>query len=119
MTKERDEITSVQLMFDHLLEELQEVKVFDCISRWDDVIPEDIWDKYFKSSGYTVAARELQIDKHRWFDVSTTVVSIFGRFLGIRGISKTYSDSMCPADCGVDFEFFEMKEKKVISYEPL
>jgi len=101
--------------FDELLAKLKEI---DSIQKncWEENIPENIWDTYF--ANYKEVAHGLNIDTHRWYEISTTVLEIFGRFLGIRHVSNLFSESMSYEDCFVEMEFFEMEEFNTISYRP-
>jgi len=58
----------------------------------------------------------LDIDKHRWYEITTSVYQIGDRFLGIRGISKCYSESSSPEDYCETSEAYEMKEIKKVTY---
>lgn len=101
--------------FNELLEKLNKEKVECTDCGWEENLPEDVWQEYFKE--YKVVKSGLDQDGHRWYCIGTTVIKIFGKYLGIRHVCKLYSESMSAEDCGVDCEFFEMKEKQTITYE--
>lgn len=61
----------------------------------------------------------LDIDKHRWYEITTDVYPIGDRFLGVRGISQMYSEDGDAEDCCDESEAFEMKEISTVTYEKL
>lgn len=102
--------------FDELLKELQAIsKVQNCID-WIESIPNDIYVKNFKDVDYLELDDGLHIDTHRWYELSTSVIEIHGRILGIHHVSNIFSESMMCSDCEHDIAFFEMEEMKTISY---
>ena len=104
--------------FNEMLTALKAIK--ESIYDWEEGLPEDIYNEYFASeNAYNVVAENLKIDKHRWYEVTTTVLAIEGGFLGIRGVTGLFSESMDYEDCGVNLEFFAMEEMKVVSYKPV
>jgi len=98
--------------FDVLLEKLQAIK---SQGWWEDVIPVDIWEEYFND--FVVVASGLDVATHRWYETSTTVIKILGRFIGINGVSNVFSENMGFEDCGVDINFFEMEEIASVTYK--
>ena len=46
-------------------------------------------------------ADNLEIDNHRWYEISTSVYKLEDGFVGIRGVSAIYSEYMDAEDCGV------------------
>lgn len=44
-------------------------------------------------------ARDLDIDRHRWYEISTSVYHFEDGFVGITGPSKVFSESMSFSDC--------------------
>lgn len=104
--------------FDELLEKLQGLNLIQTSICWEEIIPEDIWDEYFNED-YGEEAVGLDVDEHRHYETSISVVDVYGRLLGIRHISKVYSEQSCIEDCYHTVEFFEMKEVQTISYEQI
>jgi len=103
--------------FDELLKKLNKLRLLQT-SCWDDNIPANIWDEYFKKN-YKGVASEVDVDKHRWYEIATAVIEIFGRFLGIRHISNMYSEEMDFEGCYCYLEFFEMEEIEIKSYKKI
>jgi hypothetical protein len=99
--------------FDDMLKDLQNIK--EGIYDWEDGLPQFIYEKYF-DDGFKKVAQGLDVDKHRWYEITTTIIKIYDRFLGIRGVTGLFSESMDIADCGVSLEFFEMREIQTTSY---
>ena len=102
-------------IFDELLKKLNELRL-EQRSCWDETIPVVVWAKYFKKN-YKDVASEIDVDKHRWYEISTTVGKIFGRFLGIRHVSNVFSEQMGIEDCAHTLEFHEMEEVEIKSYK--
>lgn len=59
----------------------------------------------------------LNTDKHRWYEITTSVYRINNNFIGIEGASQCYSEEMSFTDCCVDAEAFEMEEVKTVTYK--
>lgn len=106
-------------MFDQMLKELQALNLPQEGSWDDDLYGTDLWGKYFENEGkynYNEVDSELNLDKHRWFEISTTVLQFGDRFLGINHISNVYSESSGVSDCGHEYSFFEMLPVTVTTY---
>lgn len=97
-----------------LVEYLNNLKILQT-SSWDENIPEEIWDNYFENS-ITVAS-ELDIDKHRWYELSTEVIKINDGFIGVRSITNMYSEQSSYIDMYYTLEFFEMEEIPSVTYK--
>ena len=102
--------------FEELLSKLKELDNVQTQSDWAEDIPEDIWNEYFEDNFETVA-NNIDIDTHRWYEVSTTVLQIFDRFLGVRHISNMFSESSDYEDCYVKLEFDEMEAVQTTTYK--
>lgn len=86
------------------------------ISDWEESIPEEIWFAEFDKK-HTVLAEGLEVNKHRWYETSTTAIQFEdGSIMGINSVTNIYSENMMFEDCGADLSFFPMSEVKVISY---
>ncbi|MFW6008311.1 MAG: hypothetical protein ACOCP8_03505, partial [archaeon] len=64
--------------FDELIEKLNEAKITQFMGDWEENIPDDIWDEYFKNN-FNEIKSGLNIDTHRWYETSITVIEIFDR----------------------------------------
>ena len=83
---------------------------------WEENIPEEIYIKFFKNKS-TEVCNNLDVDKHRWYETSTTVIAVNNGFLGINLVTDVFSENMDISDCGEGISFFEMQEVKVVSYK--
>jgi hypothetical protein len=104
--------------FEELLTKLNSLDIIQKSICWIEDLPEDLYDKEFDSS-YTELINEINIDKHRHYELSTDVILIKGRILGIRYVSNLYSEQSSCSDIYHTLEFFEMKEVQTISYATL
>ena len=102
--------------FDELLRSLKESNQSQLDSCWEENIPNELYEAHFMDN-YELVAEGLDVDTHRWFERSTVVVKIHGRFLGINLITNVFSDGASVDDVGGSVEYFEMEEVNVISYE--
>lgn len=84
-------------------------------SSWDECISEDIWDTYFDNKIETVET-DLNIDRHRWYELSTEVISIRDGYIGIRSVTNCYSESSSVGDMYHLLEFFEMEPEITTTY---
>lgn len=64
-----------------------------------------------------IVASGLYIDKHRWYEISTTVYKCDG-FVGVSGVSQLYSESMDYESCFCECVAEEFKPVQTISYVP-
>ena len=71
----------------------------------------------FYGASPQVIRDNMNIDKHRWYEISTTVYKIGEWFIGIRGASKLYSEDSSWEDICVTTIAFEMKEVLSVTYE--
>ena len=58
----------------------------------------------------------LKIDRHRWYEISTTVYKVEDGYVGVRGVTRLYSESMMFSDCDYLCEASEYEEVPTISY---
>lgn len=67
---------------------------------------------------YERIKKNLDIDRHRWYEISTSVFKLDDGFVGIRGVSHLYSESMVFSDTNVHSTAEEYEEVTVVSYRP-
>jgi len=84
-------------------------------SNWSEDIPEEIWNEQFEDNHHVVATG-LNVDKHRWYELSTEVISINGGLIGVRSVTDCFGEESSIEDMRHDLEFFEMKEVSSITY---
>lgn len=73
-----------------------------------------VWDAQ-DEIGFDIKAT-INPDKHRWYEVTTNVVKCDDGFVGIRGVTKMFSEVIVWSDCNYLCEAFEMVEKQTITY---
>jgi hypothetical protein len=101
--------------FNELLKTLTELKIHQIYGDWTECIPEQIWDEHFEAN-YDFVIGELDIDKHRHFETSVSVIEIYDKYMGIRSITNVYSEQSTASDCYEYLEFFEMKPVTITTY---
>jgi hypothetical protein len=99
-----------------LINKLNALKILQTEMDWAENIPEDIWKEYFEGKHIEVKTG-LSPDMHRWYETTISVISILGKFMGVRHISNLFSEQSSCDDCFVHLEFFEMKEVLKPTYE--
>lgn len=101
-----------------LLEKLESLEIIQKSIDWAENIPDEIWKDYFENN-YKMLKSDLEVDKHRWYETSISVIEIYDNLLGIKHISNLYSESSSCEDCDVVIEFFTMKEVVDVTYKRL
>ena len=61
-------------------------------------------------------SEDIEIDRHRWYEVSTTIYKVEDGYVGVRGVTHLYSESMTYSDCDCLCEASEYEEVQTISY---
>lgn len=74
----------------------------------EDIIPKDV----------QCVAKDLEVDKHRWYSTCVNVYACEDGYVGIRGVNDLYSDRMCYSDCNCYCEASEYKAVATITYKP-
>ena len=94
-----------------LIKELNEKQILQTHSINDQKELEFLDDWYEADSG-------LDIEKHRWYELSTSVFTNENKesYLGIRHISNQYSQRSSYDDHYHHYEFFEMIPEQTITY---
>jgi len=101
--------------FNELLEQLQQLEIVQTSMDWADNLSEQIWNDHFKGN-FKQLKSGLDVDTHRWYETSISVVEIYGKPLGIRHITNLFSEESSVEDVCFTIEFFEMEEIMVTSY---
>lgn len=63
-------------------------------------------------------ARDLNLDRLRWFEISTVVYKCEDGFVGVSGVSHTYSEMMDYRDCDCECTAKEFKPVQTTIYVP-
>ena len=96
---------------------IKELNDLEIIQEDDEIIeiPDDVCSKYFVNA--KVLKNGIDPDEHRWYETSVTVYDCNGFLLGIKTISKLYSEECSIKDCSHIITFHEMKEIKTVTYK--
>lgn len=62
-------------------------------------------------------ASDLNIDRHRWFEISTNVYECDDGFVGVEGVSEVYSEMMDYRDCDCPCTATEYEAVQTITYK--
>ena len=104
--------------FDELLKKLNELKLIQDNSSWEEVIPLDIWNEYSEGDKIKYVGT-LGID-YTFFDeiiYKTDVFEFENRFFGIKYVLAMYGETYFENfDNKTRIEFFEMEEFTTVSY---
>lgn len=66
-----------------------------------------------------MVASGLYVDKLRWFETSTSVYKCEDGFVGVNGVTQTYSEMMDYSDCLCECFAEEFEPKQTITYVPV
>ena len=77
---------------------------------------EDICDSFYKAKPQLLKSN-LDLEEHRWYEVSTSVYKLGNWFIGIRGASKLYFESSDWSDFMECTIAFEMEEVPSVTYK--
>jgi hypothetical protein len=76
---------------------------------------EDECELFSKAKPKEVASG-LYVDKHRWYEISTTVYMVGEWYLGVTGVTDLFSEQMGYDDCDVDTVAYEMEQSQSVTY---
>ena len=63
-----------------------------------------------------IVSESIDVDRHRWYEVSTTICKVEDGYVGVRGVTHLYSEGMTYSDCDYLCEASEYEEVQTISY---
>ena len=75
---------------------------------------DSLTDKQFKE--LKIVPESINADRHRWYEISTTVYKVEDGYVGVRGVTYLYSEGMTYKDCDYLCEASEYEEVQTISY---
>ena len=75
---------------------------------------DSLTDKQFKE--LKTVSEDIDVDRHRWYEISTTVYKVEDGYVGVRGVYQIYSEYMSDKDCDYLCEASEYEEVPTISY---
>ncbi len=61
-------------------------------------------------------ASDLNVDRHRWFELATNVYECEDGFVGVEGISEVFSEMMSNSDCDCPCTAAEYEAYTILSY---
>ena len=61
-------------------------------------------------------SEDIETDRHRWYEVSTTIYKVEDGYVGVRGVTHLYSEDMTYSDCAYLCKASEYEEVQTISY---
>ena len=100
-----------------LIENLNSLEIIQKYD-WIDSIPSDIYNEYFDWK-HTIVAEWIDIEEHRWYDISTTVININWELIWVKHISKLNSESSSFEDFYHKIKFVKMEEIQITSYKEI
>lgn len=65
-----------------------------------------------------LVAGDLEIERYKWFGVSTNVYEVEDGYIGITGVTEVYSTAMDSSDCDYPCVAYEYEPYTTISYKP-
>ena len=75
---------------------------------------DSLTDRQFKE--LKIVSENINIDRHRWYEVSTTIYKVEDGYVGVRGVTHLYSEDMTYSDCDYLCEASEYEEVQTVSY---
>jgi len=99
--------------FEEILAGLKKAKVYDLEDDDGGVILETLYGE----TKYKFEETDLDVDKHRWYEISTRILPVGDWFIGIRAVTDLFSENMVHEDTGVTIEFYEVLKVPIQSYE--
>ena len=97
---------------EELLAMLNGLEIVQKSFEFENDLPEEIVDKYFKNR----IASDLLPDRRRWYETSISVFKTDKGFLGVRSLTSLHSESSDVEDCYHKLKFYDMVEKSIITY---
>lgn len=91
--------------FEKVIRNINEAKVYSIYDAED----------LFCNDNFKCVKENLDLDKHRWYTISTSIYNCGEYYLGIRGVSAINSEEMSVKDASVVTEAFEVK--RFVSYD--
>jgi hypothetical protein len=95
---------------EELVKDIDEVNISKYLSLWE--AGEDL-----EARGYSKVAENIDLDRHRWYELSTSIFKYEENYIGIRGVSNIYSESMAYDDVCYSTEAFEVELIPSVTYK--
>lgn len=95
-----------------LVKMLNDLEILQTDLEFEKSIPEELYNKYFKSA----VGGGIDVERHRWYETDITVYEVEDGLLGVRAVSLLYSEQSSIEDIFWHLQFFEMEEIRTITY---
>ena len=100
-----------------MIKELNDLEIIQKEYDFEENLPDEVFDRFFRNAEYGALQHGIDMDEHRWYEVSTTVYVYCKCFLlGVRTVTKLYSESSDIEDYYHTITFHEMKEVPTVTY---
>lgn len=97
-----------------IVKELNSLEILqECYDLYD-YLPEEVNKKYFKDSAPVMYG--IDADERRWYETAIEVYGFSGGHIGVRVVTKLYSESSSIEDISHCLKFYEMEQIQVVSY---
>ena len=97
--------------FKNFLENLQSYRIYSFYSE----IFEEIFAKYDVT--YEIVEQNRNIDRHRWYELSETIIKVKDWYIGIFGPTKLYSESTDWEDVYIKILCYEVLKVQVTKWD--
>lgn len=77
-----------------------------------------LWEFEEEFPDLKLVASDLNVERDRWFEISTNVYECEDGFVGVSGISQVYSEIMSYSDCECPCSACEYEAIPSITYQP-
>lgn len=77
----------------------------------------DAEDLLLNEQGVEQIACNLNVDRHRWYEIITDIYKCEDGYVGVTGLGKMYSEMMAPSDCDVHCCASEYEPVQTITYK--
>lgn len=98
-----------------LVQKLNDLKIIQTRGEWSENIPREFYKEHLEDK-YEEVDWDLDVDKHRWYETSVTVLKFDEGFIGVEFITDMFSEAQSWEDCYHTINFFEMEEITITSY---
>lgn len=107
-----------KMTFSEFVAKLQEEPIMQCSMDWEEDLSPVLYAPY-KALGFEEVASGLQVDKHRHYETSITVLRCDEGLLGVHLISDTFSEMCEVEDCCEEYGFYLMEAVQTTSYRKI
>lgn len=100
---------------EEIIKKLNDLKILQKSIDWREDIGEEELNNILGTK-LDIIASGLNIDKHRWYEIATDVISVNGDYIGVDYVADLFSDGMSVDDVFHTLKFFPMKQVKSVTY---